>query len=223
MIIFYELDFVRTTMKTSFIVHILLMILIISGCSLFQPEETKIIQPKLLKQSSLPPIKATNYSDSFEFTCEMLIDEKGNVEKARLLTKSGDALWDSLATLSLYEWKFSPAIANGVPVKQLIRRRIKVVFEQPEILPLAEIQISSFELADSVYKALQQGANFKQMVAKYSVSPTKINGGYLGNVDIKQYSKEIGRVLRKLKPGDFSEPLAFGDRYVIFKRIDENN
>lgn len=220
MIVFYELDFVRTAMKAPVI---LLVFLITSGCALFQPEETKIVQPKLLKQSSLPPIRAAIYSDNFEFSCELLIDEKGNVERAKLLTKSGDADWDSLTTLSLYGWKFSPALANDIPVKQLIRRRIKVVFEQPELVPLAEIQLDSYKEADSVYNALLEGASFEAMVMKYSVSPTKQKGGELGNVDIKQYSKDISRVLRNLKDGEFTGPLAFGDRYVIFKKVIQNN
>lgn len=220
MIIFYELDFVRTAMKIS---TLLSVILFISGCALFQPEETNVIQPKLLKQASLPPINVAIYSDDFEFTCELLIDEKGNVEKARLLTKSGDALWDSLTTLSLYQWKFSPATANGIPIRQLIRRRIKVVFEQPELIPLAEIQFKSYREADSVYNALISGARFEDMALKYSISPSKAKGGSLGNVDIKQYSKEISRVLQKLKEGEFTKPLAYGDRFVIFKRIIQNN
>ncbi len=220
MIIFYELDFVRTAMKTSIL---LFTVLFVSGCALFQPEEPQTIQPKLLKQSSLPPIRAAIYSDNFEFTCELLIDEKGNVERAKLLTKSGDATWDSLTTLSLLDWKFSPATTNGIPVKVLIRRRIKVVFEQPELVPLAEIQFNNYKEADSVYNALTQGASFEAMAKKYSVSTTKLIGGSLGTVDIKQYSKDISSVLRRLKDGEFTSPLAFGDRYVIFKKVIQNN
>ena len=220
MIIFYELDFVRTAMKTSILIFVLFFV---SGCAIFQPEETIIIQPKLLKQSSLPPITSSIYSDNFEFTCELIVNEKGDVEKAKLLTQSGDPTWDSLATLSLLEWKFAPATANGIPIKQLIRRRVKVVFEQPEIVPLAEIQLNNYQLADSIYNAIVNGADFSDMAKKYSLSNTKLKGGMLGNVDIKQYSKNISSVLHRLKGGEITEPLVFGDRFIIFKKLVQNN
>lgn len=210
----------RFIMKASILIFVLFLL---NGCAIFQPEETEIIQPKLLKQSSLPPITSAIYSDNFEFTCELIVDEKGDVEKAKLLTPSGDPTWDSLATLSLLEWKFTPATANGIPIKQLIRRRVKVIFEQPEIIPLAEIQLNNYQLADLVHNAIINGANFSDMAKKYSLSNTKHKGGMLGNIDIKQYSNNISNILHRLKDGEITEPLVFGDRFIIFKKLVQNN
>ncbi len=201
----------------------IICLLIITGCSLFQPVETTVIQPKLLKQSALPSIGESIYSDKFEFYCEMLVDEKGNVERAKILSHSGDAIWDSLATLSLLDWKFEPAIQNGIPIKILVRSKIKVKFEAPEIIPLAEIQFKNFEQADSAYKALLNKADFKELVIKYSTSPSRSNGGLLGNVEINHYSKDISYVLSKLKEGEFTKPLSYGKDYIIFKRLKQNN
>jgi hypothetical protein len=192
---------------------------LITGCSIFQPEEANVIQPKLLKQESLPSITANIYSDKFEFFCEILVNEKGDVETAKLLTKSGDPLWDSLATLSLLKWKFTPATINGTPVKLLIRRKVKVVFENPTVIPLAEIQFKNYQEADSAYKALLKGADFTTLVLKYSISSSKQKNGMLGDVDIKHYSQDISFALDKLNEGEFTKPLSYGDRYIIFKRL----
>ena len=198
-------------------------LLMIAGCTIFQPEEATVIQPKLLKQASLPAIPTNIYSDRFEFFCEMLINENGDVETAKLLTKSDDPTWDSLTTLSLLKWKFIPATINGTPVKLLIRRRVKVVFEQPIIIPLAEIQFGNLQTADSAYHELVKGADFTSLVLKYSISSSKQKNGMLGDVDIKHYSAEISSALSRLDEGDFTKPLRYGDSFVIFKRLKQLN
>jgi hypothetical protein len=197
--------------------------LIISGCSIFQPESPTVIQPKVLRQAPLPSISESIYTNNFQFYCEMLVNEKGDVERAKILTHTGDALWDSLATLSLLKWKFDPAIQNGIPVKILIRRRIQVKFEEPEMMSLAEILFKNYDQADSVYKALLNNADFNELVRKYSISPTRDRNGVIGSVEIRHYAKDISRALSKLKEGDFTKPLAYGEAYVIFKRLEYNN
>lgn len=203
-------------MKNLFLVF---SFLIISGCSIFQPEEANVIQPKLLKQSTLPSLRSSYDYDKFEFLCEMLVNEKGDVERAKMLSQSGDAIWDSLAALSLLQWKFTPATINGTPVKLLIKRRIKVMFEKPDIKILAEIQVDSYEKADSIYYALKSGADFNGLVRKYSISATKEKNGLLGAVDIKHYSTEIFLALDKLDEGNLTKPLSYGASFIIFKRL----
>ena len=107
------------------------LFLIISGCSIFQSEEPILVLPKLVEQSDLPPMSQSFYKNNLEFMCEMVISCCGKVERAKLLTGSGDAIWDSLAQLSLLDWKYSPAIYNGHPIKLTIKRNVKVVFEDP--------------------------------------------------------------------------------------------
>lgn len=195
----------------------------IHGCSIFQPEESNVIQPKLLKQTELPPIKSLIYKDNFEFFCEMLIDENGNVEQAKMLTNTGDNDWDSLAVQSLLSWKFTPATINGSPVKLLIRRKVMVVFEQPKIISLAEIMFDNYEQADSVYKDLLNGADFYELALIYSISPSRSKKGFLGNVNVNHYSDDISFVLKRLEEGNFTAPLRYGKYFVIFKCLKHNN
>ena len=196
---------------------------ITSGCTVFQPEEANLIQPKLLMQSELPPLRQSTFSNYFEFYCEMQINIHGDVERAKLLTSSGDAEWDSLAELSLLKWKYSPAIYDGHPIKLLISRKIRVVFAEPIIFSIAEIQLDNREVADSVYQALLNGADFTLLVQNYSTSDSKTNNGFIGNVNVKHFSEDISFEISKLKEGEFTKPLNYGEHYIIFKRIKLNN
>jgi hypothetical protein len=204
--------------------HIFLCLLLItSGCTVFQPVQTTLIQPKLLKQVELPPIRESIYNNYFEFYCEMLINANGDVERAKLLTGTDDGVWDSLAALSLLEWKYTPAIYDGHPIKLVIYRKIKVVFEDPRIYSLAEIQLQNNNQADSVYNALLNGADFTLLALKCSISESKILNGNLGNVNINHFSEDIRIALANLDEGEFTEPLVYGDHFVIYKRLSLNN
>ncbi len=104
-------------------------------------------------------------------------------------------------------------------LRLLIRRKIKIQFTDPEIINLAEIVINNFMLADSVYKAMVAGADFSQMAARYSISPSRFNNGILGETNIQNYSKNISSILSNLKEGEFTPPISYGQNYIIFKRL----
>jgi len=193
-------------------------LIVLTSCSVFRTEKDTITEPKLLKQSSLPAVPSSLYNNEFEFFCELLIDEDGNVQRAKMLSSSGDKTWDSLATISLLDWKFTPALLNGTPVKKAIRNKINVVFVEPIIISLSEILCDNIEDADSLYSALLNGSDFSELAKKYSVSTTKEIGGYLGPVDIQFYTKEIRQILNDLKVNEFTRPLSYGSYYIIFKR-----
>jgi parvulin-like peptidyl-prolyl isomerase len=195
----------------------------ITGCAVFQPEETVLIQPKLLKQSELPPLRQSTFSNYFEFYCEMQINIHGDVERAKLLTSSSDAVWDSLAELSLLKWKYSPAIYDGHPIKLLISRKIRVVFAEPVIFSIAEIQLDDRETADSVYKALLNGADFSLLVQNYSTSESRAKNGFIGNINVKHFSEEISFALSQLNEDEFTKPINYGEHFIIFKRMRLNN
>ncbi len=201
--------------------NFLFCVLTFAGCSIFQPEESSIIQPKLLKQSALPPIKQSAFSDSYEFYCQLVINKDGNVEKANLLTSSGDKTWDSLTTTSLLAWKFSPAIVDGKPIRLTIRRKFIVMYERPILISLAEIQVKDISLADSIYKALVDGSDFSMLALKYSISSSRELKGYLGVVDVNHFSKDICDVLSRLEESEFTSPIKYGENFIILKRLKE--
>lgn len=193
-------------------------LILLTSCSIFKTGNDIVSEPKLLKQSSLPEVPRSLYNQDFEFYCELLIDEEGNVQRAKMLSSSGDKAWDSLATISLLDWKFTPALLNGTPIKKIIHNKINVVFVEPILISLSEILCSSIEEADSLYLALLNGSNFSKLAKKYSISTSKDIGGYLGKVDIQFYTKEIRQILNDLKVNEFTKPISYGSNYIIFKR-----
>ncbi|MFO7525444.1 MAG: TonB family protein [Ignavibacteriaceae bacterium] len=200
----------------------LLFLLTLPACSLFNPTEHSVEEPILLKQAPLPEIPASFQNLDFSFICEMLIDKNGNVETARLIESSGDKYWDSLAVLTLLNWQFSPLLYEGVPLKKLIRRKVNVIFTDPNEMVLAEIIFNTLAEAESIYTAVTKGENFFTLAKQYSISDSKINGGRLGKVDINHYSENISRVLEKLKVNEFTNPVVYGKYFAIFKRLKEN-
>ena len=205
--------------------YIFICLLIFStGCAVvYQSEDSTLIQPKLLKQTALPPLTESTFNNKYEFACEMLIDPVGDVRFVKLLTGSGDPSWDSLAQLSLLEWKYSPAIYNGNPIKLLVRRNIKVIFVEPKIFSLAEILFADYLKADSVYNMLMDGDDFFSLASKYSISSTRTQNGLLGNVNIKYFAENISYALAQLGEGDYTKPLNYGKNYIIIKRLKEND
>lgn len=199
------------------------LFLIISGCKVFQPEESDFIPPSLIKQSELPPLQLLYFLDSYEFTCEMRVSCCGDVEDAKILTTSGDAEWDSLARLSLLKWKYSPAIYQGRPVELTIKRRVKVVIEKPQLYSLAEIEVQNYSKADSVYKALLAGADFTRLCINCSCSKSKERNGMLGRVNINYFNENIKTQIAALSEGEFTKPIAYGEHYIIYKRLKQNN
>lgn len=200
----------------------LLFLLALSACSLFKPTGNSTTEPILIMQAPLPEIPASLQNQDISFTCEMLIDENGNVESARLIESSGDKNWDSLTVLSLLNWQFSPLVHEDVPLKKLIRRRVNIIFTEPNQIVLAVIITNTLAEAESIYTALTKGENFYKLAEEYSISDSKINGGKLGKVVIQHYTKHISRVLEKLKVNEFTKPVGYGKYIAIFKRLKEN-
>ncbi|OGU59048.1 MAG: hypothetical protein A2523_05050 [Ignavibacteria bacterium RIFOXYD12_FULL_36_8] len=110
---------------------------------------------------------------------------------------------------------------NGLPIKSIIRRKFIVMFEKPFLMSLAEIQVKDLASADSIYKALVNGADFSEMAVKHSLSSSRELKGYLGKIDVNHYSKHIFDILKKLDAGEFTEPLSYGDNFIIFMRLVE--
>jgi TonB family protein len=195
------------------------LLILLTACSLFKTTETESKEPKLIKQAPLPEIPESIKTLNFQFYCEMIVDEQGNVERAKLLESSGDKRWDSLTVLSLYGWKFSPALVDGKPIKTLIRRKVNVIFVESNTITLAEIVCKTKSEADSVYEMLNRGENFTDLVKKFSISDSKVKDGLLGKIDIQHYADEIRLILSRLKVNQYTRPVPYGSSFVIFKRL----
>ena len=200
----------------------LLGLIFFAGCCITKPEDN-IIPPQLLEIYQLPTVPSSIYRDNFTIEADMFIKEDGSVGDVKLLTKSGSPEWDSLATIALTKWRFSPAMLGGKPIRTLIRRKIIVKFAEPEYMNLAEILCDNKSAADSVYGELKNGEDFGSLARNCSISQSKNTYGMLGEVNLQRYTLEMQEVLMKLKPGEFTEPIKYGNNYIIFKRLHNTN
>jgi Gram-negative bacterial TonB protein C-terminal len=192
-------------------------ILLFGGCASI--ERDTVMQPELLNTYPLPTVPQSIYDPHFQIEAEMLVDEKGNVPYAKLIDSTGDKMWNSMAVASIEKWKFVPASYKNSPVKALIRRKIKVNFGSPVYMNLIEMICDSSIKADSAYQALLNGSDFRDVSGKYAESSSGSNSLTFQNVDINCYPQEVQEALVGLNPNEFTKPLHYGEKYVIFKRV----
>jgi TonB family protein len=193
--------------------------LLLWGCGSTESVDMPEVMPRLIEQEPFPPMSEALVLSHSELDLRILISEDGSVLKAQLINPSTDAAWDSLAGERMKEWKFSPAIHRGKPIAMWINFHAHVKFEIPVYVGLAEIECGTAELADSVFTLLQAGKNFDSLVSSFSISKSKENHGQLGQVDISRYGDRVKRILTALKGNGYTEPIALGEHFVIFKRL----
>jgi hypothetical protein len=211
------LFFGRCIMKPLYLLF--LTLLLWCGCASFQPQELPDKLPHLIEQEPFPPMSYAVSKTHHEFDLKLQIEDNGNVLKAVILNPTGEAEWDSIATLRIGKWKFSPAIHAGNPIRMWVTIRAYVKSEEPLTMGLAEFTCMDLRLADSVHSLLLSGEDFGRLVSLFSISKSKANDGDLGQVDIHRYAHGVQKALRQLKENEITEPLAMGQHYVIFKRL----
>ena len=70
----------------------------------------------------------------------------------------------------------------------------------------AEVVTVIQQSADEIYARLQDGADFRELAARYSKGPTALEGGSLGWLNGQQIPSIFTDVLQSMKAGDVSEP-----------------
>jgi protein TonB len=58
----------------------------------------------------------------------LLINEEGRVETSQILESNPPSIFDASALNSVRDWRFSPALYKGVPVKVWVRQKIRFDF-----------------------------------------------------------------------------------------------
>ena len=126
-----------------------------------------------------------------------------------MLGTSGDAEWDSLAILSMKQWRYAPCRRAGVPSDLWFRQLVVVQIQEPVVLTIGEIVSSSLHEADSLHALLNAGTGLDSLFRRT-----------LGTFDIVRYPQNVREVLKQLDPGEYTGPLRRGEEYVIYKRFD---
>ncbi len=73
------------------------------------------------------------------------------------------------------------------------------------------------ELANSIYQQLQDGADFREMAARYSAGDTALEGGSLGWMNGQQVPTLFVSVLQDMGKGDISRPIRASNSFHLVK------
>ena len=92
-------------------------------------------------------------------------------------------------------------------------------FSDPQYILLAEIVFNNAATADSAFALLERGADFSEIVQKYSIAPSRSNNGSLGVVNVQIFPQQIKTILLKLKTGTHTAPLKQGEQFTIYKHL----
>lgn len=96
----------------------------------------------------------------------------------------------------------------------------------PVTYTASHILLESEEMADKVLDQINEGLDFKEAAKKFSLDPTKDNGGSLGSFPKGVMVKEFQEGLDKLKIGQISKPIKTQFGYHIIKldnKMDSSN
>jgi hypothetical protein len=118
-------------------------------------------------------------------------------------------------------WQFVPAHMNDKPISTWFHLRAPIRYKNPEFFTLAEIVCNEKEKIDSMYQELQQGQDFGELAEQYSVISSREKKGEIGDVNIYCYPEYIRKQISLLGPNKFTQPLKYGERYIIFKRLNK--
>ncbi|MEW6652186.1 MAG: energy transducer TonB [Bacteroidota bacterium] len=191
---------------------------LVFGCTTNQISQKYSNLPMLLEHTELPHIPRRFINPEFRLVVKMLIDEKGKVARAELLNGSSDPHWDSLACSSIKKWKYEPARIDNKPVNIWLVQKVKIQYEEPHFITLSQILCDSYDSVLVVLSKLNKGDDFGALAKKYSSDSSKYTNGFLGKKDVLLYPESINRILKRLAVDEYTQPLKYGNRYVIFKR-----
>lgn len=196
-----------------------LMIVILEGCGVQKEVYEPDVLPRLREYHPIVCSIPGMITDEYHVMVQVNIGEDGSVIRTFLQQSTGFKELDDSIVASVKKWKFYPAEVQGQPVALLVSQQLTIRFEPPVQYTMAEIVVPSTALADSVAMQIHNGAEFEELARKVSKSQTAIMGGFLGQVELKNFRPDIYTVIKKLLPGDVSAPLLIDHSYVIYKRI----
>jgi PPIC-type PPIASE domain len=89
---------------------------------------------------------------------------------------------------------------------------------QLDRITISTIAVDDYFLARELFFRIQAGEqSFAEISLEYSQDAYRQSGGTIGSVFMRELSPKIGRVVRKLEPGELSIPLSMGDKYRLIR------
>lgn len=187
------------------------------GCTHTRPPEMP--HPELVRISSLPSFSSFVQKDKLTLSVLFRVLEDGTIAEVRMLGSSGDPGWDAVAIDSMKHWRFNHLAGECPPDGIWVRNAIVVQVEEQIVMALAGLTVQSEREADSLYALLEQGVQF-EILARNSEGTGKLVAPE--PVNIAQFPRKVRDEVRKLRVHDFTKPIRVGERYVIYKRFEQN-
>ena len=72
-------------------------------------------------------------------------------------------------------------------------------------------------LADKIYESILEGANFASLAKQFSSSKSRISGGLLGWIKLKDIPEETYKIIKPLEIGDINKPQMINGVFKIFR------
>jgi TonB family protein len=198
---------------------VIALIVVFAACCTHREAMTPPETVDIVRMTSLPPIEQREYQSQFKVNVIFHVRKDGSIADVRVLSSSGDELWDVTAADSMRNWRFSPLPPDSPAEGVFIRRTILVQIQESVFLTLGELYAGSREEADSFYTLLRQGYDFLKLVSEIEAKTSTDRGGFMGTVNIAQYPEQVRDRLRKLREYEMTQPIRVGDTYVIYKRF----
>lgn len=199
----------------------LILCTLLFSCSSMQMTGDEITGPELIDQYPLPPLPSSIQEPSITINLKLYISKDGSVQNVIVNDGRVDKKWISLAKESILKWKYLPAHVNNKPVNIWIFQRTIINIVPPKFLSLAEMKFDSLDTAQKVYSLLKEKKSFEELARNYSLLSAGKLSGQPAKVNVMNYSTEIRNKILELKYDEFTAPLKFNGKYIIFKRVKE--
>jgi len=200
------------------IMVLLIISLMVAGCSHTKQSAMQTAQPELISMTSLPTLVTGSSTIGLKLNVLFRVMNDGTVTEVNLVTTSGDSEWDASAIDSMKQWHFTATPGDGSTTDRWIRSAVVVQIQQPIVMTLGELVCSGKPEADSLHTLLKNGADFDALAKQPRAVQSGKPGGFLGAVDIATFPKHVRDQLRKLTVNDFTRPVRVGNNYVIYKK-----
>jgi tetratricopeptide (TPR) repeat protein len=90
-------------------------------------------------------------------------------------------------------------------------------------IPVRIILVKEAKLADEITAQLARGAVFATLAKQRSIHLTAIKYGHLGRIVVADVRPEYQETIRRLAPGEYSQPVQTQEGYAILCHVDEKN
>ena len=196
----------------------IILFALLAGCTSIK-ESFESSAPQLLLQHPLPPLPESFSAPSVPLNLALYIQTDGSVEKIILIKGSGIASWDSAALNIIKQWRFSPARLNDQPISTWYYISTILRPAIPIYMTLAEIQCTTLAQVDSTYEQLTSGKQLTELTTPCCIDTVQGTVPGIATVNVYQYPEKIRNILVKLNVNEFSHPIPYGDRFIIFQRL----